>query len=69
MIKRDLFGALGLVLVFLPITQQEKLMGWHSSGVTRTRIRVIGINFGEFLIRGIAGNSSYQSSSSPSKNG
>ena len=24
-------------------------MGWHLSGVTRTRIRVVGVNFGEFL--------------------
>ena len=43
-------------------------MGWPS-GVTRTRIRVTGVNFSEFLItrkgnlvRVIAGNLSYQSS-------
>ena len=30
------------------IIQQEELMGWHESGVTR-RIRVIGVNLGEFL--------------------
>ena len=29
--------------------QQEELIGWHLSGVTRTRIRVIGVNFSEFL--------------------
>ena len=27
-----------LVFVFLPITQQEQLMGWHLSGVTRIKI-------------------------------
>ena len=32
MIKRDLFVALGLVLVVLPITQQEELMGWFLEG-------------------------------------
>ena len=52
MIKRDLFVAVGLVLVVLPITQQEELMGWHPSGLTRTRIRVIGVNFSDFLIKG-----------------
>ena len=41
-----------LALVFLPIKQREDLMGWHPSEVTRTRIRVIGINFGEILIKG-----------------
>ena len=46
-------------------------MGWHPSGVTRTRIRVIGINFGEILIKGkeiqfelaevrVSGSSSYR---------
>ena len=41
-----------LALVFLPIKQREDLMGWHPREVTRTRIRVIGINFGEILIKG-----------------
>ena len=48
-------------------------MGWPS-GVTRTRIRVTGVNFSEFLItrkgnlvRVIAGNLSYQSSKWASK--
>ena len=31
------------------IIQQEELMVWHLSGVTRTRILVIGLNFSEFL--------------------
>ena len=26
--------------------------GWYPSGVTRTRIRVTGVNFSEFLIKG-----------------
>ena len=40
--------------------------GWYPSGVTRTRIRVIGVNFSEFLIKGneiqfeLAGNLSYR---------
>ena len=44
-------------------------MGWHPSRVTRTRTRVIGVNFSEFLIKGkkisfgLAANSSYASSS------
>ena len=41
-----------LVLVFLQIIQQEVLMECHPSGVTRTRIRVIGVNFSELLIKG-----------------
>ena len=32
--------------------QQEELIGWHPSGVTRTRIRVIRVNFSEILIKG-----------------
>ena len=46
-------------------------MGCHPSGVTTTRIRVIGINFGEILIKGkeiqfelaevrVSGSSSYR---------
>ena len=31
------------------IIQQEGLMGWHLSGVTRTRIRVTGVIFSEVL--------------------
>ena len=37
---------------FTRIIQQEELMGWHPSWVTRTRIRVIGVNFSEILIEG-----------------
>ena len=49
-------------------------MGWHPSGVRRARIRVIGVNFSEFFIKGkgilfeIAGNLRYPSPSKPSKN-
>ena len=38
-------------LVVLPIIQQEGLMKWPLSRVTRTRIRVIGVNFSEILIK------------------
>ena len=31
-------------------------MGWHPSGVTRARIRVIEVNFSEFLIKGKEAN-------------
>ena len=50
---------------------EEKETGWHPSGVTRSTIRVIGVNFSEFLIKEneiefeLAGNSSYPSSSKP----
>ena len=27
-------------------------MGWHPSGVTKTRIQVIGVNFSDLLIKG-----------------
>ena len=40
-----------LLLVGLPIIQQEELMKWHPGGVTRTRILVIGVNFSEILIK------------------
>ena len=40
-----------LLLVGLPIIQQEELMKWHPGGVTRTRILVIGENFSEILIK------------------
>ena len=40
-----------LLLAVLPIIQQEELMKWHPSGVTRTRIRVTGVNFSEILIK------------------
>ena len=42
-------------------------MGWDPSGAQRTRIRVIGVNFSDFFIKGkeflleLAGNSSYLS--------
>ena len=42
----------GLVLVFLPSIKHEELMKWYQSGVTRARIRVIEVNFGEILIKG-----------------
>ena len=51
------------------LIQQEELMGWHPSGVTKTRIQVIGVNFSDFLIKGkdisfeLAGCSSYPGSS------
>ena len=38
--------------MFLPIIQQEQLMGWHPGGVARARIRVIEANFNEILIKG-----------------
>ena len=50
------------------LTQQEELMQWHPSGVKRTRIRVIKVNFSDFLIKGkeikfeLAGNSRSPSS-------
>ena len=31
--------------------RKEELMGWHARGVTKTRARVIGVNFSEFLIK------------------
>ena len=43
--------AIVLVLVVLLIIQQEELMKWHPSGVTRTRIRVIEVNFSEMSIK------------------
>ena len=48
------------------LIKQEELMGWHSSVVKRTRIRVFGVNFSEFLVREkefyfeYAGSSSYR---------
>ena len=50
-----------LIIVFSGPLQQEELMGWHPSVVQRTRIRVIGENFSDFLI-GLAGSSSYRGS-------
>jgi len=41
-----------LVLVFTPIKQHEEVIEWHPSEVTRTRIRVIGVDFSEVLIKG-----------------
>jgi len=47
--------------VFLPITQQEELIGWHPSGVTRKKkkwrikqepeFELSGVNFSEILIK------------------
>ena len=58
MIKYDLFVTnqnhivVALVLAVLSIIiQQEELMKWHPIGVTRTRIRVIGVNVSEMLIK------------------
>ena len=31
--------------------RKEELMEWYPRGVTSTRARVIGLNFGEFLIK------------------
>ena len=62
MIKRDLFFSsikIELPLIVTRVTfsdftliQLDKLIGWHPSGVTRTGIRVIGVNFSDFLIKG-----------------
>ena len=43
-----------LILSVFAIIQQEELMGWHLSGAgyKNARIRVIGVNFSEFLIKG-----------------
>ena len=55
------------------VIREEELMGWHPSGVRRARIRVIGVNLSEFFIKGkgilfeVVVNSSYPSSSKPSK--
>ena len=52
--------------MFLPSIQHEELMKWYQSGVTRARIRVFEVNFGETLIKvknilfELAGNSSYR---------
>ena len=77
MIKHDLLASaiLNQITLVLPsvnfsvftLTQQEELMQWHPSGVKRTRIRVITVNFSDFLIKGkeikleLVGNSSYPS--------
>ena len=39
--------------VFACIQRAIDVMGWDPSGVTRTRIRVIGVNLNEFLIKGM----------------
>ena len=62
MIKSDLFVSpikIKLPLIVTSVSfgvftliQQEELMGWHPSGVKRTRIRVIGVNFGDFCVKG-----------------
>ena len=52
LINKLIFSSPVLVLVFLPIIQKEELTGWHTSGVTTTRIRVLWVNFSEFLIKG-----------------
>ena len=66
MIKRDLFVALSIKIkfavftvaltsvsfsVFTPKTTRGINEVADPSGVTRTRIRVIGVNFDEFVIR------------------
>ena len=61
-IKRDLFASLIKIQIASIVTsvgfsvftliQQEKFMGWHPSGVERIRIRVIGVIFSYFLIKG-----------------
>ena len=62
MIERDLFVSpikIKLPLIVTRVSfsvftliQQEELMGWHPCGVKRTRIRVIGVNFSDSLIKG-----------------
>ena len=65
MIKHDLLVSAKLHQIALVLTsvnfsvftviQQEKLMGWHPSGVTKNRIRIIFVNFSEVsVIRGLA---------------
>ena len=44
-------------------------MGWHLSGVTRTRIRVIGVNFSEFLSQEKERRFSFESNSVLSQRG
>ena len=65
MIKRD------LLVAPIKIKYKNSFSGftdYTTSGVTRTRIRVIGVNFSDILIKGkkilfeLAGNSSYPSS-------
>ena len=52
LINKLIFSSPVLVLVFLPIIRKEELTGWHPSGVTTTRIRVLWVNFSEFSIKG-----------------
>ena len=52
LINKLIFSSPVLVLVFLPIIQKEELTGGHPSGVTTTSIRVLWVNFSEFLIKG-----------------
>ena len=43
-----------LTSVFSVFTRiQRAIDGWHPSGVARTRIQVIGVNFNKFLIKGM----------------
>ena len=41
-----------LDLAFLLIIQEEELMEWRPSRVTRTRIQVIDVIFSDFMIKG-----------------
>ena len=41
-----------LIVSSFTIIQQEEIMGWHLSGVTRTRIRVTGEDVSEGLSQG-----------------
>ena len=41
-----------LIVSSFTIIQQEEIMGWHLSGVTRTRIRVTGEDVSECLSQG-----------------
>ena len=40
------------VLVLLLLQKEELMDAWYTSGGTTTRIRVIGVIFSEFLIKG-----------------
>ena len=51
------------------IIEKEELVEWHLSGVTRTRIRVIGVNFSEFLSQEKERRFSFESNSVLSQRG
>ena len=73
MIKRDLFVA-PIKIKYSCRVSFSGFTDYTTSGVTRTRIRVIGVNFSEILIKGkeiqveLGRNSSNPSLSKPSEN-